>query len=56
MQEIYRFRRTGADANGVVQGYFEATGIRPRFAAQLSSHGLQLAPEIFLPHRPGGRP
>lgn len=54
MQEIYRFRRTGVDADGAVQGHFEATGIRPRFAAQLASQGIQLPAEIFLPCPPMG--
>ena len=35
MQEIFRFRQTGINAEGVVQGKFEATGIRPRFLDQV---------------------
>jgi pilus assembly protein CpaF len=49
MQEIFRFRQTGLDAEGVVQGRFEATGIRPRFLEQAISHGISLSPELFRP-------
>lgn len=52
MQEIYRFKMTGRDSEGAVQGQFEATGIRPKFMALLESHGITLPPEIF---RPGAR-
>jgi len=30
MQEVYRFRRRGVDADGTIQGEFETTGIRPK--------------------------
>ena len=56
MQEVYRFRRTGVDAGGAVQGHFEATGIRPRFAARLAACGIHLSADIFQPHRPKGQP
>ncbi len=49
MQEIFRFRQTGLDAEGVVQGRFEATGIRPRFLEHTISHGVSLSPELFRP-------
>ena len=39
MQEIFRFRQTGVSADGIVQGRFEATGIRPRFLDQVMAHG-----------------
>ena len=54
MQEIFRFRRTGVDSSGMVQGHFEATGIRPRFIEQLSAHGVHLPNDVFLPPRRGG--
>jgi pilus assembly protein CpaF len=47
MQEIYRFRMTGRDAEGNVLGQFEASGIRPHFMATLESHGIQLPSELF---------
>jgi pilus assembly protein CpaF len=49
MQEIFRFRQTGVDAEGVVQGRFEATGIRPRFLEHVLSHGISLSADLFRP-------
>jgi pilus assembly protein CpaF len=51
MQEIFRFRQTGVSADGIVQGRFEATGIRPRFLDQVMSHGVTLSPDLFRPDR-----
>ena len=49
MQEIFRFRQTGVNAEGQVQGKFEATGIRPKFIEQVLSHGVTLSAELFRP-------
>ena len=49
MQEIFRFRQTGVNADGVVQGRFEATGIRPRFLEHVMAHGITLSAELFRP-------
>jgi pilus assembly protein CpaF len=49
MQEVFRFRQTGVGADGIVQGRFEATGIRPRFLEQVISHGLTLSADLFRP-------
>jgi len=51
MQEIFRFRQTGVGTDGMVQGRFEATGIRPRFLEQVMSHGVSLSPDLFRPDR-----
>ena len=51
MQEIFRFRQTGVSADNLVQGRFEATGIRPRFLEQVISHGVTLSPDLFRPDR-----
>jgi len=51
MQEIFRFRQTGVGADGMVQGRFEASGIRPRFLEQVMAHGVTLAPDLFRPDR-----
>ena len=51
MQEIFRFRQTGVSADGIVQGRFEASGIRPRFLEQVMAHGVTLAPDLFRPDR-----
>jgi pilus assembly protein CpaF len=49
MQEIFRYRQTGVDSEGQVQGRFEATGIRPRLIEQMTAHGLTLSPDLFQP-------
>jgi pilus assembly protein CpaF len=41
-QEIYRFQRRGVTAEGVVQGDFGATGVRPVFAERLRVAGVEL--------------
>ncbi|HEU4651865.1 MAG TPA: CpaF family protein [Croceibacterium sp.] len=49
MQEIYRFKILGRDADNNVIGRFEATGIRPKFLADAAAHGLELSAELFRP-------
>src|SRR3954451_4480016 len=49
MQEIFRFRQTGISDDNIVQGRFEATGIRPRFLDQVMSHGISLSTDLFRP-------
>ena len=49
MQEIFRFRQTGMSGDGIVQGRFEATGIRPRFLDQAMAHGITLSADLFRP-------
>jgi pilus assembly protein CpaF len=49
MQEIFRFRQSGVGSDGIVQGRFEATGIRPRFLEQVIAHGLSLSADLFRP-------
>jgi len=51
MQEIFRFRQTGVSTDGMVQGRFEASGIRPRFLEQVMAHGVTLSPDLFRPDR-----
>ena len=51
MQEIFRYRQTGISQDGMVQGRFEATGIRPRFLEQVMAHGVTLSPDLFRPDR-----
>jgi pilus assembly protein CpaF len=52
MQEIYRFVRTGTDAEGGVKGHFEATGIRPRFLEDMRAMGIEFPGHYFEPGRP----
>ncbi len=49
VQEIFRYRQTGVGADGVVQGRFEATGIRPRFLDEVMAHGIDLCADLFRP-------
>jgi pilus assembly protein CpaF len=49
MQEIFRYRQTGVGADNIVQGKFEATGIRPRFLDQVMAHGITLSADLFRP-------
>ncbi|HEV2596072.1 MAG TPA: CpaF family protein [Sphingomicrobium sp.] len=49
MQEIFRYRQIGVSPDGVVQGKFEATGIRPRFLDHAMSHGITLSADLFRP-------
>ena len=49
MQEIFTFRQTGVNDEGGVQGYFQATGVRPKFAERLRSFGVMLPDAMFDP-------
>ena len=52
MQEIYNFVRTGTAPDGNVQGHFQATGVRPRFLADLVAHGIKIPGAYFDPGQP----
>jgi pilus assembly protein CpaF len=47
LQDIFVFRQRGIDPTGMVIGSLEPTGIRPRFAERLATHGIPLNEEIF---------
>ncbi|PFH08008.1 pilus assembly protein CpaF [Collimonas sp. PA-H2] len=49
MQEIFAFKQTGIGIEGEVQGYFHATGVRPKFAERLRSFGVVLPDAMFDP-------
>ena len=49
MQEIFCFKQTGVGSDGSVQGYFSATGVRPRFSERLRTFGVNLADDMFDP-------
>ena len=55
MQEIFRFKRLGVNEDGIVQGHFEATGIRPKFMEELAAYGIFLPTELFRPDRKLGQ-
>ena len=48
-QEIFRFDRTGVNAQGVVLGQFRATGIRPQFQDRLEAYGQTVPADIYDP-------
>ncbi len=52
MQEIFRFVRTGMEPDGKIQGYFEATGLRPRFLEDLRAMGIEFPGKYFEPGKP----
>jgi pilus assembly protein CpaF len=52
MQEIYKFVRTGTAEDGTVQGHFQATGVRPRFLADLTAKGIKIPGSYFDPSQP----
>ncbi|HWZ48056.1 MAG TPA: CpaF family protein [Herbaspirillum sp.] len=51
MQEIFTYRQTGIDADGKVMGYFQATGVRPKFTEKLLHQGITLPDSMFDPSR-----
>lgn len=52
MQEIFRYVRTGMEADGAIVGHFEATGIRPRFLEDLKAMGIEFPGKYFEPGKP----
>ena len=47
MQDIFLFERTGIGPEGRVEGFFRATGIRPKCAQQLAQSGFPLSADLF---------
>ena len=52
MHEIFKFKRLSTSPDGIIQGEFRATGIRPKFFGVFESMGIQMSPDIFSPDRP----
>ena len=52
MQEIFKYVRTGTAPDGAVQGHFVATGVRPRFLAELVNQGIKIPGSYFDPGQP----
>jgi pilus assembly protein CpaF len=52
MQEIYKYVRTGTGPDGAVLGHFQATGVRPRFLAELAARGIEIPGAYFDPSKP----
>jgi pilus assembly protein CpaF len=52
MQEIFKFVRTGTAPDNSVIAHFQATGVRPRFLADLAALGIKISGSFFDPSRP----
>ncbi len=50
-QEIFSFKQIGVGPDGLVQGYFQASGVRPHFMGRLESFGVKLPDSLFDPTR-----
>jgi pilus assembly protein CpaF len=48
MQDIFKYQQTGV-RDAQVQGYFTATGVRPKFMDKIEAAGIALSPGIFNP-------
>ncbi len=55
MQEIFKFVRTGTAPDNSVIGHFQATGVRPRFLADLAAMGIKISGSFFDPSQPCDR-
>ncbi len=51
MQEIFYYRQTGLGADCTVQGFFQASGVRPKFMDRLKAFGVVLPDSTFDPTR-----
>jgi pilus assembly protein CpaF len=51
MQDIFTFKQTGVDGEGKVKGYFQASGVRPRFIERMKARGINLPESLFDPSR-----
>ena len=51
MQEIFRFRRRGVDKDGIIQGEFETTGIRPQVMELIAARGLDVSGLVVRPNQ-----
>lgn len=49
MQELFKFHRVSTNEAGEIQGHFQATGIRPKFLAELAARGLTVPAAYFDP-------
>ncbi len=51
MQEIFRFNRVSTTPEGQIVGHYQASGIRPKFLAELTSRGIHVPASHFDPSR-----
>jgi pilus assembly protein CpaF len=51
MQELFSFKQTGIGKNGEAEGYFQASGVRPKFTDRLKAFGIELPDSLFDPSK-----
>ena len=51
MQEVFRFVRASTAEDGAISGYYQATGVRPKFLAELAARGLHVPSAYFDPSK-----
>lgn len=51
MQEVFRFHRLSTAEDGTIAGYYQATGVRPKFLGDLGARGLTVPTTFFDPTR-----
>lgn len=49
LQDIFRFREMGDDAEGKVKGQLQPTGLLPKFISRLEDHGQKIDRTLFSP-------
>jgi pilus assembly protein CpaF len=54
LQEIFRFRRRSVDKDGIIQGDYESTGLRPKMMDMALARGLTMPVASFAPGRRSG--
>jgi pilus assembly protein CpaF len=47
MNDLFVFKQTGVDGQGVAQGYFQVNGLRPKCLERLEAAGIRLPYELF---------
>ena len=47
MHDIFAYKQTGVDDQGIAKGYFHCTGIRPKCLERLEAAGIRLPLETF---------
>ncbi len=51
MQEIFKFNKVQTTEDGTVEGYYQATGVRPKFLNELAAQNITLPSTHFDPSR-----
>jgi pilus assembly protein CpaF len=47
LQDVFRFRQSGIDAQGYATGTFEACGVKPKLYDRIASEGVTLPLDLF---------